>query len=185
RREDPVWPGSRGGGGVLGRRRRTPGQRFPVPGASLGRWGARSSFSCARCATRHTWRTDIDFLCQVCRVAVDAGATVLNLPDTVGYAVPEEYGAMFTKVREYLGDPQGVTLSAHCHDDLGMAVANSLAAIRAGVRQIECTINGIGERAGNASLEEVVVALAVRQDSFGVTTNVRLDQLFPASRLLT
>src|SRR2546427_4935250 len=130
-------------------------------------------------------RTDIDFLCQVCRVAVDAGATVLNLPDTVGYAVPEEYGAMFTRVREYLGDAQGITLSAHCHDDLGMAVANSLAAIRSGVRQIECTINGIGERAGNASLEEVVVALAVRKDSFGVTTGIRLEELFPTSRMLT
>src|ERR1700693_3812018 len=130
-------------------------------------------------------RTDIDFLCQVCRVAVDAGATVLNLPDTVGYAVPEEYGAMFTRVREYLGDAQGITLSAHCHDDLGMAVANSLAAIRAGVRQIECTINGIGERAGNASLEEVVVALAVRKDSFGVTTGIRLEELSPTSRMLT
>src|SRR5213080_1948067 len=130
-------------------------------------------------------RTDIDYLCQVCKTAVDAGATVLNLPDTVGYAVPEEYGEMFTKVREYLGDPQGVTLSAHCHDDLGMAVANSLAAVRAGVRQIECTINGIGERAGNASLEEVVVALAVRKDTFGVTTGIRLEQLFPTSRLLT
>jgi 2-isopropylmalate synthase len=129
-------------------------------------------------------RTEIDFLCKVCRVAVDAGATVLNLPDTVGYAVPEEYGAMFTRVREYLGDPAGITLSAHCHDDLGMAVANSLAAVRAGVRQIECTINGIGERAGNASLEEVVVALAVRKDSFGVTTGIKLDQLFPASRML-
>src|SRR5437763_9786244 len=92
---------------------------------------------------------------------------------------------MFTRVREFLGDPDGITLSAHCHDDLGLAVANSLAAVRAGVRQIECTINGIGERAGNASLEEVVVALAVRKESFGVTTNIRLDQLFPASRLLT
>ena len=130
-------------------------------------------------------RTDIEFLCQVCRAAVDAGATVLNLPDTVGYAVPEEYGAMFTKVREYLGDPDGVTLSAHCHDDLGMAVANSLAAVRAGVRQIECTINGIGERAGNAALEEVVVALAVRKESFGVTTGIRLEELFPTSRMLT
>src|SRR5882757_4917687 len=130
-------------------------------------------------------RTDIDFLCKVCRVAVDAGATTLNLPDTVGYAVPEEYGAMFTRVREYLGDPQGITLSAHCHDDLGMAVANSLAAVRAGVRQIECTINGIGERAGNASLEEVAVALAVRKESFGVTTNINLQQLFPTSRMLT
>ena len=130
-------------------------------------------------------RTDIEFLCQVCRVAVDAGATTLNLPDTVGYAVPEEYGAMFRQVREHLGDPPGITLSAHCHDDLGLAVANSLAAIRAGVRQIECTINGIGERAGNASLEEVVVALAVRQDSFGVTTGIRLEHLFPTSRMLT
>ena len=130
-------------------------------------------------------RTDIDFLCQVCRAAVEAGATILNLPDTVGYAVPEEYGAMFRKVREHLGDPPGVTLSAHCHDDLGMAVANSLAAVRAGVRQIECTVNGIGERAGNAALEEIVVALAVRKDSFGVTTGIRLQELFPASRMLT
>jgi 2-isopropylmalate synthase len=130
-------------------------------------------------------RTDIGFLCQVCRAAVESGATILNLPDTVGYAVPEEYGAMFTQVREFLGDPPGITLSAHCHDDLGMAVANSLAAVRAGVRQIECTVNGIGERAGNASLEEVVVALAVRKESFGVTTNIKLDQLFPASRMLT
>jgi len=130
-------------------------------------------------------RTDIEFLCEVCRAAVEAGATVLNLPDTVGYAVPEEYGAMFTKVREHLGDPDGITLSAHCHDDLGLAVANSLAAVRAGVRQIECTINGIGERAGNASLEEVVVALAVRKESFGVTTGIRLEELFRASRMLT
>jgi len=130
-------------------------------------------------------RTDIDFLCKVCQAAVDAGATVLNLPDTVGYAVPEEYGEMFTRVREHLGDPDGVTLSAHCHDVLGMAVANSLAAVRAGVRQVECTINGIGERAGNASLEEVVVALAVRKESFGVTTGIRLEELFPTSRMLT
>jgi 2-isopropylmalate synthase len=130
-------------------------------------------------------RTDIGFLCQACQVAVDAGANVLNLPDTVGYAVPEEYGEMFSQVREHLGDPQGVTLSAHCHDDLGLAVANSLAAIRAGVRQIECTINGIGERAGNASLEEVVVALAVRKNSFGVSTGIRLEHLFPTSRMLT
>ena len=130
-------------------------------------------------------RTEIAYLCQVCKTAVDAGATILNLPDTVGYAVPEEYGEMFCRVREFLGDQQGITLSAHCHDDLGLAVANSLAAVRAGVRQIECTVNGIGERAGNAALEEIAVALAVRKDSFGVTTNIKLDQLFPASRLLT
>jgi 2-isopropylmalate synthase len=130
-------------------------------------------------------RTDLDFLCEVCKVAVEAGATILNLPDTVGYAVPEEYGAMFRRVRESLGDKQGITLSAHCHDDLGMAVANSLAAVRAGVRQIECTINGIGERAGNAALEEIAVALAVRKESFGVTTNIKMEQLFPSSRMLT
>src|SRR5256884_9120721 len=151
---------------------------------SMIRYG-RQSVGEVEFSAEDAGRTDIDFLCQVCRTAVEAGATILNLPDTVGYAVPEEYGAMFTKVREYLEDAQGITLSAHCHDDLGMAVANSLAAIRAGVRQIECTINGIGERAGNASLEEVVVALAVRKDTFGVTTGIRLEQLFPTSRLLT
>jgi 2-isopropylmalate synthase len=130
-------------------------------------------------------RTDIDYLCQVCKSAVEAGATILNLPDTVGYAVPEEYGEMFRRVRAHLDDDPKVTLSAHCHDDLGLAVSNSLAAVRAGVRQIECTINGIGERAGNASLEEVAVALAVRKESFGAKTNINLSQLFPSSRLLT
>jgi 2-isopropylmalate synthase len=130
-------------------------------------------------------RTDIEFLCEVCRVAVKAGATILNLPDTVGYSLPDEYAAMFLRVREYLGDAPGIMLSAHCHDDLGLAVANSLAAVRAGVRQIECAINGIGERAGNASLEEVVVALAVRKENFGVSTGVRLEELFPTSRMLT
>jgi 2-isopropylmalate synthase len=130
-------------------------------------------------------RTDIEFLCKACQIAVDNGATVLNLPDTVGYAVPEEYGAMFLKVREHLGDPEHITLSAHCHDDLGLAVANSLAAVRAGVRQIECTVNGIGERAGNAALEEVAVALAVRKESFGVATKLKLNELYKSSRLLT
>ena len=130
-------------------------------------------------------RTEIEFLCKACQVAVDAGATVLNLPDTVGYAVPEEYGAMFLKVREHLGDPEHITLSAHCHDDLGLAVANSLAAVRAGVRQIECTVNGIGERAGNAALEEIAVALAVRKDSFGVATKLNLKELYKSSRLLS
>src|ERR1700737_2226539 len=152
--------------------------------ASMVRFG-RQHVGVMAFSAEDAGRTDIPFLCQVCRVAVDAGATVLNLPDTVGYAVPEESAAMFRQVREYLGDPQGVTLSAHCHDDLGMAVANSLAAVRAGVRQIECTINGIGERAGNAALEEIAVALAVRKESFGVTTNIRLEHLFPSSRMLT
>ena len=129
-------------------------------------------------------RTEIEFLCKACQAAVDGGATVLNLPDTVGYAVPEEYGEMFLKVREHLGDPEHIILSAHCHDDLGLAVANSLAAVRAGVRQIECTVNGIGERAGNAALEEVAVALAVRKESFGVSTNLKLNELYKSSRLL-
>jgi 2-isopropylmalate synthase len=130
-------------------------------------------------------RTEIEFLCKACTAAVRGGATVLNLPDTVGYAVPEEYAQMFLKVREHLGDPEHIILSAHCHDDLGLAVANSLAAVRAGVRQIECTVNGIGERAGNAAMEEVAVALAVRKDSFGVATKLKLDELYKSSKLLT
>jgi 2-isopropylmalate synthase len=130
-------------------------------------------------------RTDLEFLCVACAAAVASGATVLNLPDTVGFAVPEEYARMFLRVREHLNDPQHVTLSAHCHDDLGLAVANSLAAVRAGVRQIECTVNGIGERAGNAALEEVAVALAVRKESFGVSTKLKLNELYKSSRLLT
>ncbi len=130
-------------------------------------------------------RTDPKFLCQACDAAFRSGAAILNLPDTVGYAVPEEYAAMFATVREYIGDPTGVTFSAHCHNDLGLAVANSLAAIRAGARQVECTINGIGERAGNASLEELVVALAVRQQSFEVSTNVHLEKIYATSRMLS
>jgi 2-isopropylmalate synthase len=130
-------------------------------------------------------RSDIDFLCEAVSWAVRAGATIINLPDTVGYAVPEEYAAMFHRVIEYLDGANGITLSAHCHDDLGLAVANSLAAVRAGARQLELTINGIGERAGNAALEEVVVLLHVRQASLGVTTNIHLDKLYATSRLLT
>jgi 2-isopropylmalate synthase len=129
-------------------------------------------------------RSDLEFLCRAMKVAADAGATILNIPDTVGYAIPQEYAAIFTRVREHLDDPSGITYSAHCHNDLGMAVANSLAAVGAGARQVECTINGIGERAGNASLEELVVALAVRQEHFGVTTGIKLPQIYPASQLL-
>src|ERR1700730_7563592 len=106
-------------------------------------------------------RTEIGFLCEAVGRAVRAGATTINLPDTVGYAVPEEYAAMFRSVIEYLDGADGVTLSAHCHDDLGLAVANSLAAVQAGARQLELTINGIGEREGNAALEEDAVVLRV------------------------
>jgi 2-isopropylmalate synthase len=120
------------------------------------------------------------------RVAVEAGATTINMPDTVGYSTPEEYGRMFTEVRECIPaiDEKGIVLSSHCHDDLGMAVANSLAAIQNGARQVECTINGIGERAGNAALEEIAAALYVRSDHYGVTSSLNLNQLYPASQIL-
>ena len=130
-------------------------------------------------------RSDLEFLSDAVSAAISAGATIINLPDTVGYTTPEEYGAMFRFVRERVGDPAGITWSAHCHNDLGLAVANSLAAIAAGVRQVECTINGIGERAGNASLEEIVTALSVRQAHFGISTRIHLDRIYPTSRLLS
>ena len=112
------------------------------------------------------------------RIAVEAGATTINMPDTVGYTTPEEYGQMFREVRERIPaiDEQGIILSSHCHDDLGLAVANSLAAISAGARQVECTINGIGERAGNAALEEIAAALYVRGDRYGVSTEHQARQ---------
>ena len=130
-------------------------------------------------------RTDIDFLCTVVLAAAEEGAQVINLPDTVGYSTPEEYAEIFRRVREHLSAYPNVILSAHCHNDLGLAVANSLAAIGAGARQVECTINGIGERAGNASLEEIAVALHVRQARYSAATNVSLDKIYPTSRLLT
>jgi len=130
-------------------------------------------------------RTDIDYLCQVVIAAVECGATIINLPDTVGYSTPDDYAAMFREVRARLGAHPDVVLSAHCHDDLGLALANSLAAIDAGVRQVECTINGIGERAGNASLEELAVALHVRNNRYPVTTHIKLEKLYPTSRMLS
>jgi 2-isopropylmalate synthase len=130
-------------------------------------------------------RTDPDFLCSMVAVAIEAGATVINLPDTVGYCVPNEYGAMFRMLRERVPQVAGITLSSHCHNDLGMAVANSLAAVEAGARQIECTINGIGERAGNAALEELGAAMLVRRDKFPHAHGLALHQLYPASQLLS
>ena len=132
-------------------------------------------------------RTDPDFLVRVCEVAIQAGATTLNLPDTVGYCIPEDYAAMFRLVRERVPeiDAQNITLSAHCHDDLGLAVANSLAAIQAGVRQVECAINGIGERAGNAALEELAAVLTVRRDELPYTHSINMQQLYPTSQLLS
>jgi 2-isopropylmalate synthase len=129
-------------------------------------------------------RADPDFLCEMVAAAVEAGASVINLPDTVGYSVPAEYGALFTMLRSRLPQAAGVTFSAHCHDDLGMAVANTLAAVAAGAQQVECTINGIGERAGNAALEEVAAAIMVRRDKFPCTHSLALDRLYPTSQLL-
>jgi 2-isopropylmalate synthase len=131
-------------------------------------------------------RSDRDYLVEMVRIAIEAGATTINMPDTVGYSTPEEYAAMFREVRQRIPaiDAQGIILSSHCHDDLGLAVANSLAAIDAGARQVECTINGIGERAGNAALEEIASALYVRGDRYGQTTSIKLDQLYPTSQVL-
>jgi 2-isopropylmalate synthase len=128
-------------------------------------------------------RSDPAFVARVAEVAVDAGATTINLPDTVGYALPEDIAHLFTLVARHIGDR--AVLSAHCHNDLGLAVANSLAAVQAGARQVECTINGIGERAGNAALEEIVMALHVRRDRLPLKTSVRTTELCATSRLLS
>jgi 2-isopropylmalate synthase len=130
-------------------------------------------------------RSEPAFLYEVLGTALDAGATTLNVPDTVGYATPEEYGDMVAGVRANVYGVERATISAHCHDDLGLAVANTLAGVRAGARQAECTINGIGERAGNAALEEVVMALQTRQPYFGLHTNIETRELATTSRLVS
>ena len=128
-------------------------------------------------------RSDLDFLCAIAEAAVNAGATTINLPDTVGYALPADIERMFTTVGRRIG--ARAVLSAHCHNDLGLAVANSLAAVQAGARQVECTINGIGERAGNASLEEIVMALEVRADALPHSTGIHTPTLVPTSNTLS
>src|SRR5204863_3794469 len=130
-------------------------------------------------------RTDLDFLCRVVETALAAGATTVNLPDTVGYALPAEYGAMFRAVRSRVPNSDRVVFSAHCHDDLGLAVANSLAAIEAGAGQVECTINGIGERAGNAALEEIVMAARIRPQVAAFQCHVNTREIVRTSRLLS
>ena len=130
-------------------------------------------------------RSDRDFLCRVVEAAIKAGASTINLPDTVGYGVPEETRDFFAEVIRRVPNADKAVFSTHCHDDLGLAVANSLAAVQGGVRQIECTINGIGERAGNASLEEVVMALRVRQDHLPYDTGINSPLLFETSQLLS
>ncbi|HEY8189400.1 MAG TPA: 2-isopropylmalate synthase, partial [Micavibrio sp.] len=130
-------------------------------------------------------RSEDDFLCRAVETAIKAGATTINIPDTVGYALPDEYARRFRMLRERVPGMDKAVLSVHCHNDLGLAVANSLAGLMAGARQVECTINGIGERAGNASLEEIVMALKVRSETLGATTGVHTELLAPTSTMLS
>ena len=130
-------------------------------------------------------RSDIEFLARVCREAVRAGATTVNLPDTVGYSLPGEHAEFVHEIVRACPELADVTLSVHCHNDLGLAVANSLAAVKAGAEQVECTVNGIGERAGNAALEEIVLALRVRRDSFGVETGIDVGEIGRTSDLVS
>jgi 2-isopropylmalate synthase len=145
---------------------------------------ARSYVDDVEFSTEDGTRTDHEFLIQMITVAVQAGANTINIPDTVGYTTPAEYAAVFRMVKARVPGIENVILSTHCHDDLGMAVANSLAGIQAGARQIECTINGIGERAGNAALEEIAAALMVRHDVYPFTCNIDMAQLYPTSQML-
>jgi len=130
-------------------------------------------------------RTDPSFLHEVLEAVIEAGATTVNIPDTVGYALPQEFARLIAGIREHVPGIDRAVISVHCHDDLGLAVANSLAAVSAGARQVECTVNGLGERAGNAALEEVVMALAVRKDLFGLVTGIDTAQIARTSRMVS
>ena len=146
---------------------------------------AKSYVSDVEFSAEDATRSDVDFLCSVLEVAISEGATVVNIPDTVGYTTPAEYARLIRTVRERIVRDRNVTISVHCHNDLGLAVANTLAALDEGARQVECTINGIGERAGNAALEEIVMACAVRADRLPFATGIRTEELYPASQLLS
>jgi 2-isopropylmalate synthase len=130
-------------------------------------------------------RTEINYLCTVFDAVIEAGATIVNVPDTVGYQTPAEYGLLIRTLRDRLQKAEHITISTHCHDDLGLAVANSLAGIENGARQVECAINGIGERAGNAALEEVVMAIDTRKRYFNATTGIKTQELYRTSRMLS
>ena len=146
---------------------------------------ARQHTSDVQFSAEDATRSDFDFLCKVVESVIAAGATTINLPDTVGYGTPEETRDFFARIRENVPNSDKVIFSAHCHDDLGLAVANTLGAIQGGARQVECTVNGIGERAGNAALEEIVMALQIRADRMPYTTSIEAKQIFPSSELLT
>ncbi|MGY9106202.1 MAG: homocitrate synthase/isopropylmalate synthase family protein, partial [Alphaproteobacteria bacterium] len=130
-------------------------------------------------------RTEPDFLCRAVELAIKAGATTVNIPDTVGYATPQEYFELITMLCERVPGAEKIIFSTHCHNDLGLAVANSLAGVLGGARQVECTINGIGERAGNAALEEIVMALRVRKDRMPFTSSVKSEMIARASKLVS
>ena len=136
-------------------------------------------------STEDASRSDFDYLCRVIEACIKAGATVINVPDTVGYAIPEQYGELIRNLRERVPALEKVILSVHCHNDLGLAVANSLAAIRNGAQQVECTINGVGERAGNASLEEIVMALRTRQSFYDAHTDIVTTEIYRTSRMVS
>jgi len=144
---------------------------------------ARSYVDDVEFSAEDATRTDFDFLERVSNAVVEAGARTVNLPDTVGFSVPDEYGELIGRIVEVLGDR--AIVSVHCHDDLGLAAANSLAAVKAGARQVECTINGIGERAGNASLEELVMTMKTRNDRYPFQTGIHTEKLYPASQMLS
>jgi 2-isopropylmalate synthase len=130
-------------------------------------------------------RSEPNFLCRVIEAVIEAGASTVNIPDTVGYAIPDEFGRLIATIREKVANIDKAVISVHCHNDLGLAVANSLAAVANGARQVECTVNGLGERAGNASLEEVVMAIRTRKDLFDVTTNIVTEKIYQSSRLVS
>jgi 2-isopropylmalate synthase len=155
--------------------------RRAVEGVKL----ARSHVEDVEFSPEDASRTELPFLAQVVQAAVDAGATTLNIPDTVGYAVPEHYAAIIRYLKQNVRGIENCILSVHCHNDLGLATANSLAALKEGARQVECTINGIGERAGNTALEEVVMAMRTRADHYGLWTGIKTTHLAPTSRKLT
>jgi 2-isopropylmalate synthase len=130
-------------------------------------------------------RSDWDYLCRVFTAAIDAGASTINVPDTVGYTVPDEFSALIRYIMEHVANISHAVVSVHCHNDLGLAVANSIAAVKSGARQVECTINGIGERSGNAALEEIVMILRTRKDLFSLETQIVPEKIYPTSRLIT
>jgi 2-isopropylmalate synthase len=145
---------------------------------------AREKFEDVEFSTEDAARTELEFLAEVVERAIEAGASTLNIPDTVGYALPQTYAETLSYLRKHVRGIDRVTMSVHCHNDLGLAVANSLAGVMVGARQVECTINGIGERAGNASLEEIAMALKTRQDVLKVRTGIKTERLYPTSRLV-